>query len=82
MYNTKLMWLQLFMITGILLHMQMLTNVRLVLVNVIKIVTITLDHTHALVMLVLQSTVMDCIVMVIQLDVSMLLYVIVIGPLM
>ena len=82
MYNTKLMWLQLFMITSILFLMQMLTNVSLVLVNVIKIVTITLDHTHALVMLVLQSTVMDCIVMVIHLDVNMLLYVIVIGPLM
>ena len=60
--------------------MQMLTNVRLVLVNVIKIVTITLDHTHALVMLVLHSKVMDCIVMVIQLHGSMLLYSIVIGP--
>ena len=58
--------------------MQMLMNVRLVLVNVIKIVRITLDHTHALVMLVLHSTVMDCIVMVIELHVSMLLYVIVI----
>ena len=60
--------------------MQMLTNVRLVLVNVIKIVRITLDPTHALVMLVLPSKVMDCIVMVIQLHGSMLLYSIVIGP--
>ena len=60
--------------------MQMLMNVRLVLVNVIKIVTIILDHTHALVMLVLPSKVMDCIVMVIQIHGSMLLYSIVIGP--
>ena len=58
--------------------MQILTNVRLVLVNVIKPVTITMDHTLALVILALHSTVMDCIVMVIELHVSMLLYVIVI----
>lgn len=41
-------------------------NVLMVLVNAIKTVTITLGHILALVMLATHSTVMDCIVTVIQ----------------
>jgi hypothetical protein len=41
-------------------------NVLMVLVSAIRLVTITLGHTPALVMLVLRSTMTDCIVTVVK----------------